>query len=452
MIQANVYDIQAVINAEVKGVDAAICGAVIDARQAQGGALFFAFKGERVDGHDFVQQAKDNGASAAVVECFVDVDLPQLKVSSSRLALGQLANWWRHQLDCKIVALTGSNGKTTVKEMMAAILENMGKTSFTQGNLNNDLGMPLTLLSVDKDQDYAVLEMGANHFGEIEYLTHIAKPDVALVNNAGPAHLEGFGDIAGVAREKGQIYNGLTPGGVAVINVDDRYADYWRSVCADKTMHTFSLDDRPTHIQGKWDKAKGLLSIFDGNDTIDVRLNLLGDHNAHNALAAATTTLAAGANLASVKKGLESVAAVAGRLKLLTLADDFSIIDDTYNANPASLMAGVDVAVDLAKAKGVQAWFAMGDLGELGDDCEDIHRSLGEEIRQKGVDRLFTLGEYSKLTVDAYGDGAQGFNAFEDLLAAIHAEKQNTKGVVLLVKGSRTSRMERVVNGLVEKA
>lgn len=446
MIQVNTQALAELLRGELIGAEVDICGASIDARSLQPGALFFALQGETSDGHDYLNQALAAGASAAVVECRVDDSvLPQIIVGNARQALGQLAAWWRTQLNCKIVAVTGSNGKTTVKEMLAAILSQCGNTLATLGNFNNDLGMPLTLLRISKEHDYAVLEMGANHFGEVEYMVHIAKPDVALVNNAGPAHLEGFGDISGVARAKGEIYSGLGPQGIAVINADDSKADVWRSLCADKSTRTFALDTS-ADVAGVWSALDHELVINTEGESVAVQLNLLGRHNALNALAASASALALGAGLAAVKTGLESVQAVDGRLKLLTPRSDLQLIDDSYNANPASLLAGAQVAVDMDQS---EAWLVLGDLGELGGDVAQVHANLGGQLKQKGIDRLFTLGSYSAHTARVFNEGAASFDSINELLNAVNQALAEAEGTItVLVKGSRSSRMERVVQAL----
>lgn len=452
MIDSKVSQITRVLRGEWHGDDCHVTGACIDTRALREGQLFFALGGTQRDGHEFVSQAAQSGAAAAVVERHLEnVDLPQIVVSDVRLALGHLAAWWRAQLtDTRFIALTGSNGKTTVKEMLHQILKGVGSTCATQGNFNNDLGLPLTLLRVGRDHQFAVLEMGASQFGEIEYLTQLAKPDVALVNNAGPAHLEGFKDISGVARGKGEIYNGLGDGGVAIINADDMHADYWRSLCADKATVSFGLENS-ADVQGQWSSQTKTLNLQIGGDRLDagtalVKLALTGRHNARNAVAAAAVALAAGADLHAVEKGLAKSRPVAGRTVPMTARGGFYLIDDTYNANPASLMAGIDVALDMQRP----VWLALGDLAELGDNSETVHAQLGEQIQQRGVVRLFTLGEHSKNSAQRFGEGAESFDAPEDL--ARHIESSATRDVVLLVKGSRSSRMERVVRLLSEES
>ncbi len=450
MIEAELQVLAEVLRGEQRGA-ATVRGASIDTRTLAAGNLFFALSGERVDGHTCLDAAQQAGASAAVVERFVDdCKLAQLKVGNVRQALGQLAAWWRKQLPGKVVAITGSNGKTTVKEMLAAILRQAGETLATSGNYNNDLGMPLSLLRAGKQHRFVVLEMGANHFGEIAYMTHIARPDVALVNNAGPAHLEGFGDIAGVARAKGEIYSGLPATGVAVINADDPRADVWRSLCADKQTCSFALE-ASADVTGVWSAIDHELLLQAEAGQIALRLNVLGRHNALNALAASTSALLLGASLQQVKAGLESVQAVDGRLKLITLNADVQLIDDSYNANPASLLAGAQVAVEMAMG---EAWLALGDLAELGENAAAIHAELGEQLKAKGIVRLFTLGADSAQSTATFKQGAAHFDDCAALVAALRhsltqAARQATP-VTLLVKGSRGSRMERVVQALIQ--
>ena len=447
MIQINTQTLADILHGKLIGADVEICGASIDARSLQVGTLFFALQGEKTDGHVYLKQALAAGASAAVVERHVDDSLlPQIVVSNVRQAVGQLAAWWRMQLNCKIVAVTGSNGKTTVKEMLAAILSQCGHTLVTLGNLNNDLGMPLTLLRICKEHDYAVVEMGANHFGEVEYMTHIAKPDVALVNNAGPAHLQGFGDISGVARAKGEIYSGLNSNnGIAIINADDNKADVWRSLCTDKITSTFALDAL-ADVAGVWSKVDHKLVINAKGESITVQLNLLGRHNALNALAASASALALGVDLIAIKVGLEKVQAVAGRLKLLTSRSNLKLIDDSYNANPVSVLVGAKVAIDMAEG---EAWLVLGDLDELGEGITQIHAELGEQLKVQGINRLFTLGRYSAHTARVFNEGALSFDSIDVLMGVLNQALAEAKGAItVLVKGSRSSRMERVVQAL----
>lgn len=434
-------------------------GASIDTRELPESAVFFAFKGESVDGHDYIQSAQSVGASVAVVERVDEAcNLPQIKVSDVKSALGRAAYWWRDQIDAKVIAITGSNGKTTVKEMLLSIFSSVGKTVATKGNLNNELGMPLTLLRVSEDTEFAVLEMGANHFGEIDYMSGIARPDIALVNNAGPAHLLGFGDVLGVAKAKGEIYNGLRKNGTAIINADDEKSDIWRSQCADKKMLSFAMKTG-ADIQGEWSSDTQTLTLFsecesgsENSPSTQIKLNLLGKHNALNALAASTVAVASGVDLDAIKQGLEALHAFSGRLKPTICRNNLLVIDDTYNANPASLMAGVNVALEKS---GVHVWLAIGDLGELGENEQSIHTTLGEEFLALGVSRVFTYGELSKNTADAFGEKGLSFLNCEELIDALIADvnihmKENDQPISILVKGSRSTKMERVVNALID--
>lgn len=435
--------------------DTHVNGVSIDTRDMPKLGVFFAFKGESVDGHDYIQVAQSAGASVAVVERVDEAcDLPQIKVDDVKSALGRTAYWWRDQITAKVIAITGSNGKTTVKEMLFSIFSQVGDTIATKGNLNNELGMPLTLLRVSKNTQFAVLEMGANHFGEIDYMSGIARPDVALVNNAGPAHLLGFGDVLGVAKAKGEIYNGLSENGIAIINADDEKSDIWRSQCADKKMLSFAIKTG-ADIQGEWSSDTQTLTLSErceNNQGIQIKLNLLGQHNALNALASATVAIAVGIGLNEVKLGLESLYAFAGRLKPTHCRNGLLVIDDTYNANPASLMAGVSVALEQQNS---DVWIAMGDLGEMGADEQNIHTALGEEFLTRGVSRVFTYGTLSQHTAKAFGVNGFSFCECDDLIDALIADlklhlKTNTQPISVLVKGSRATKMERVVNALID--
>ncbi|MCL4161404.1 UNVERIFIED_CONTAM: hypothetical protein GTU68_040423, partial [Idotea baltica] len=325
-----------------------------DSRQVKSNQLFIAIKGERFDAHDFVADLA-GVAGAALVSEKIDCDLPQIVVEDTLQALADLAGAWRQQFTKPVIALTGSNGKTTLKEMIAAILSQQGKVLATLGNLNNNIGMPLTLLRLRDEHDFAVIEMGANHFGEIEFLTTIAKPDVAVVNNAGAAHLEGFINLEGVAQAKGEIFIGLGTQGIAVINADDTFADYWKDSNKDREVIAFGINNEAT-ISGRLLSDGGLM-IKMGDSEIRANLKLLGRHNAMNALAAAAATSALGIKLETIVKGLESMLPVKGRLAPVAGINNSQILDDTYNANPDSVAAALDV---LAQRKNTV--FVLGDL------------------------------------------------------------------------------------------
>ena len=432
------------------GADVALSGVSTDTRAIVAGALFVALRGERFDAHDFLEQALASGAGALLVS---DADrLPAgaaaVVVDDTRLALGRLAAAWRAEFALPVLAVTGSNGKTTTKEMIAAIL----KTQFgdavlaTRGNLNNDIGLPLTLLGLDGSQQAAVIEMGMNHPGEIAYLAPLGAPTVALVANAQRAHLEGMGDLDEVAREKGCIFHGLRAGGVAVINADDTYADFWRGMAAGHGVRTFGID-QPADVQGVVHQH-GLetelhLRAAEGEATL--QLHVPGRHNARNALAAAAACLAAGVPFAAVVTGLAGFAGVKGRLQRRAGEQGADILDDTYNANPDSVRAGIDV---LAATVG-RKLLVLGDMGEIGEASGQYHDEIGGYAKSQGVDRLFALGEAAQQAVRNFGDGARHFCNVDKLIAAL--KKELAAGTTVLVKGSRFMKMERVVEAIVAK-
>jgi UDP-N-acetylmuramoyl-tripeptide--D-alanyl-D-alanine ligase len=342
-----------------------------------------------------------------------------------------------------VVAITGSNGKTTVRGMCAAILSRIGRTIATRGNLNNDIGLPLTLFRLAAEDRFAVLELGANHPGEIDYLAGIARPAIAVVTNAGPAHLEGFGDLDGVARAKGELFGRLAADGTAVINADDRFAPLWRELAGARRVVDFGLR-QPAAVQARWqgDMHGSTLALDTPLGATTCQLALPGRHNVMNALAATAAAIAAGAGLEAIRSGLEAFAPVAGRLNVHRLPDGLTLIDDTYNANPESLQAALEVLA----AAGGETWLVLGDMGELGPGAQALHRTAGEHARSAGIDRLFTLGPLARLAAVAFGRRAAAFDEPESLLAALQEARH--AGVQVLVKGSRSMRMERIVSGL----
>lgn len=437
------------VNGVVVSDDVAFTAVGTDSRRLSAGMLFVALVGPHFDGHDFVAAARERGACAALVSRPVADPLPQLQVADTRLALGRLAAAWRSRFTGPLIALTGSNGKTTLKEMIAAILRRRGPTLATEGNLNNDIGVPLTLLRLSGEHAYAVVEMGANHHDEIAYLTALARPDVAIVNNAGPCHLEGFGDVAGVARGKGEIFQGLGADGVAVINRDDPYADYWASLNPGRRIVDFGLD-RTAAVQGQiLDPVSNRFRLRSTAGTIDVALPLPGRHNVRNALAAAAATLAVGATLDDVRQGLESLRGVGGRMQSLQGRHGGAVIHDAYNANPASLAA----ALQAVGAEPGRKWLVLGDMRELGPAADELHAGSGRDARAAGFERLYALGEHSRAAALAFGAGRH-FTSVDALIAELTADLRGDgdSPPVVLVKGSRGMRMERVVAALEEPA
>jgi UDP-N-acetylmuramoyl-tripeptide--D-alanyl-D-alanine ligase len=428
--------------------DARFTGVTTDSRAVNAGDLFVALVGERFDGHAYVPEALRRGAVAAMVSKAVDSDppIPQVVVDDTRLALGRLAGFWRGHFALALAALTGSNGKTTVKEMLASILAAHAGTReavlATQGNLNNDIGMPLTLLKIREQHRYAVIEMGMNHAGEIDYLTRIARPSVAIVNNAQRAHVGLLGSVEAVAHAKGEIYNGLTNAGIAVINVDDPHFGYWRSLNAARRIVTFGLssdaDVRAT--QG----PKGLRFETPAG-SFAVSLQVPGEHNVRNALAACAAAHALGIPPSAMQVGLAAFGGVPGRLQRRVGLSGGVVIDDTYNANPESMKAAIGV---LAAEPGRRV-FVMGDMGELGGETAAMHAEIGDFARRAGIDSLLAIGDASRQAVQAFGRGATHYDDVDSLARA--AARESERGATVLVKGSRFMRMERVSDALAGK-
>lgn len=416
-----------------------------DTRTLAPGQIYLALRGARFDGNEFLPHAAAAGAVAAVIDRpFESPPLPVIEVDDGQAALTRAATAWREQFSAPVVGVAGSNGKTTVKEMTAAILARRGECLATRGNLNNHIGVPLTLLRLQGSERSAVIEIGANHAGEVAALVEIARPTVGLITNAGAEHLEGFGDLDGVARAEGEMVAGLAADGVAVINADDPYVSMWRDMTRARVV-TFGLDpgaDFTALDIGETLTDAGFRTEFTLRSPLGecaIRLNLGGLHNVRNALSAAAAATAAGATLADVAAGLAAMQPVGGRLRPVRTLQGARLLDDSYNANPSSMQAGIDV---LATLPG-EHWFVMGDMGELGDHARASHVELGRYARDRGVQRLFATGPLSTLAVEAFGAGATWYPDTEALARALASQLH--PGVTLLVKGSRSNRLERVV-------
>lgn len=447
MMRRKLSDVVRATQGTLIGADAEFVHVVQDTRKLAAHDLFVAIRGEQFDGHEFLPQAERLGAAGALVQRHLDSPLPQVQVSDTRKALGAYAAHWRRQFQLPLVGVTGSNGKTTAKEMVASILKLGGETLATPGNLNNDIGMPLTLLELEARHRYAVIEMGTNHPGEIEYLTRLCSPTVGLVTNAGPAHLEFLGSVEGVAREKGALFACMDEAGTAVVNADDEYASLWRKLAGKRRIWSFGFSAgadfhplppslRPA-VNGNW-----RFELVCPMGRTDIELSLPGKHNVANALAAAAAATAAGMSLEQVREGLARVPSTAGRLIPVSGWNGSRLIDDSYNANPASLQA----AMEFLASGGGRGWLALGDMGELGETAQQLHADAGARARALGIERLFTVGRHSRYAADAFGSGARWFDDQESLLRALQSELG--PGITLLVKGSRSARMERVVEGL----
>jgi UDP-N-acetylmuramoyl-tripeptide--D-alanyl-D-alanine ligase len=415
-----------------------------DTRNIPAGSLFVALKGERFDAHDFLEQAVSKGASALLVSSETELAVPQIIVGDTRKALGGLANLWRRQFSIPFIAVTGSNGKTTVKEMLAAILSQLGETLATEANLNNDIGVPLTLLRLRPHHSYAVIEMGANHPGEISYLASLAEPQTALITNAAPAHLEGFGDLQAVAAAKAEIYAAVPETGQAIINADDAFASYWREQARHCQRVEFGFTDA-ADVVGDWFSQENLLQVETRLGACAIRMPLYGRHNASNALAAAAAALSVGVGPQEIRQGLENMKPVQGRLYPRPGLFGMHILDDTYNANPYSLKAAIEV---LCAMPG-RAWLVLGDMAELGRDAAQFHSEVGVLAKESGVERLYALGKFAAEAVTAFGENARLFDSADDLVVAV-CEQANAE-VNVLVKGSRAMHMERVVLKLLDE-
>jgi len=437
----SLQEIAEMTGGELHGADVAIESVATDSRLVKSDQLFIAIKGERFDAHDFVADLVGK-AGAALVSKKIDCDLPQVVVSDTLQALADLASAWRKEFKKPVIGLTGSNGKTTLKEMIAAILSLEGNVLATHGNLNNDIGMPLTLLRIREEHDFAVIEMGANHFGEIGFLTKIARPDVAVINNAGAAHLEGFKNLEGVAQAKGEIFIGLGTHGIAVINADDQFADYWNDSNKGREVFTFGINNE-SKISGRLLSDGGLM-IKAGSDEVRANLKLLGRHNAMNALAATAVSIALGIKLDTIIEGLESLQPVKGRLAPVSGINNSQILDDTYNANPDSAVAALDV---LAQRKNTV--FVLGDMGELGENTEKLHESIGEKAKVVGINRMYCLGDYSAKACEKFGINGKSFKEMDALLKSL--KEDMTENMTILVKGSRAMKMERAVEALSQE-
>jgi len=441
-------NLAAVLGVSFGGEDAEFTGVSTDTRQIKKDQVFVALKGPNFDAHDYLLKAKENGAIAAVVQRDVDCTMPQIIVDDTLLALGQMANARRNSFSGKVIGLTGSNGKTTVKELLASILKTNGNVLATKGNFNNDIGLPLTLLRIKNNEDFAVIEMGANHPGEIAYLSDITHPDIALITNAGSAHLEGFGSVEGVAKAKGEIFGGLAENGTAIINLDDNYADYWLSISRQYQQKTFSLVNASADVGASTIKmlnggAEFTLRILN-KDEVTVKLPLSGEHNIANALVAAAVADSCGVSIENIKRGLEDFDVVKGRLTFLAGNNGSMVIDDTYNANLDSSKAAIDVLKTLAGKK----YFVFGDLFESGENAVNIHQQVGDYAKEQNIDHLLAVGELTRYTVTSFGAGAQHFSSKKKLLDYLNPLINDNAAV--LIKGSRGMKMEEIVGQLID--
>jgi UDP-N-acetylmuramoyl-tripeptide--D-alanyl-D-alanine ligase len=440
-------DFAQAVGGKLHGTDREYKAVSSDTRTLAGGDLFIALRGPRYNANEFVAGATTAGAAGALVDTLQPVAIPQIVVPDTQVALEKAGHAWRSQFSIPVVGVAGSNGKTTAKEMTAAILGASGECLATRGNLNNHIGVPLTLFRIEAKHRFAVVEMGANAAGEVAHLVEIGRPTVGLITNAGAEHLEGFGSIEGVARAEGEMVAGLTADATAVINADDPFADMWRGSTPARVV-TFGVEN-PADFRATDVKTSvgpdGFLTRFNlvsPLGQVAIELHMGGRHNVANALAAAAAATAAGAKLEHVAVGLGTVRAVAGRLQFKKTATGAWLIDDSYNANPSSMQAGIEVLAGLEGRK----WLVMGDMAELGEFAESAHKEAGVFAREHGVERLFAIGQLAALAVESFGRGGQWF---PDGTALAEGLKGAPSDVRMLIKGSRVNRLERVVDALV---
>ena len=431
----------AALGGRVSGRDVTFTGVSTDSRTIGKGDLFVALRGERFDGHEFLKSVAPKAAAAMVDSAYHgEYPLPALVVGDTRRSLGDLARYWRARFAPALIAVTGSNGKTTVKEMLASVLrKHAGEAAVlaTRGNLNNDIGLPLTLLAMRHAHRWCAIELGMNHKGEIAYLAGIARPTVALVNNAQREHLEFMRSVQEVAAENGSVYDALQADGVAVINADDPHAGLFRGCAGGRRSVEFGLAGAAVTARYKLGRLSSEMRLQTPGGEAEAMLSIPGLHNVRNALAAAACAVAVGIPVKTIAEGLSAFRPYSGRLQVKKAASGAIVIDDTYNANPDSVRA----AIDILAASAAPTALVLGDMGEVGDQGPEFHREVGQYAREKGVSQLLALGDATRHTVEAFGEGARHFSSVDEIVANIEAK-------TVLVKGSRFMKMERVVAAL----
>lgn len=436
----NLHQVAALVGGSLAGKEARIQGVQIDSRADCQGRLFVALKGEHFDGHDFCQTAADNGAAAVLVSSAVEVDVPQIICGDSLKAFQALAAAWVKQTGVKVIGITGSNGKTTVKNMLYAVLSQKYRCMATQGNYNNEIGVPLTLLSIQRSDEMAVIEMGAAEVGDIKLLAEMAQPNVAVVTNVSQAHIGRFGSQENIAKGKGEIYQSISKSGLAIINQDSEYAELWKANL-NVPYVTFGLSE---HADFRLVKHEIGFEIRTQDGTaFPVNLPVLGKHNYINACAVTAVAMSIGMTADEVAEGLSQFKPESGRLHLISLSDHLQVIDDSYNANPASVNAAIDVLKDQAKP----TTLIFGDMGELGDEAEKMHANVGDYAFQNGVDEILAVGKHAINVCDGHEAKCRAFKQIDELIS--HLEHQKIEQGTVLVKGSRSMQMERVVNALI---
>jgi UDP-N-acetylmuramoyl-tripeptide--D-alanyl-D-alanine ligase len=435
-----------VLRAELKGDDRMISSVNTNTRELMPGQLFIALKGSQFDGHDFLPIACEKKAAGTIVSQALDLPIPTIQVPDTRLALGQIAAYHRSKFNLPIIAVTGSCGKTTTKTMIASILSQVGPTLAPIKSFNNDVGLPLTLLQLDEGHHYAVLEMGANHPNEIAYLSKITRQNIAVITNVAAAHLENFGTLEGVARTKGEIYEALGSKGIAILNADDAFADYWRGIITGRQHITFGIKNKADVVAKNIqldEKGSATFEVYYPDGKLFIHLPFLGMHNVMNTLAAISATLAVGIPPDAMVKGIAHLSPIAGRLVEHKGLEGAVIIDDTYNANPSSVAAALEV---IAKRKGDKI-FVLGDMAELGHDGKKFHDDIGKIARKLGINKLYAYGQLSCSAVSAFGTNGFHFDKQTDLINALKSTLH--PNTTVLIKGSRLMQMENIVDAML---
>lgn len=465
MIKTPMSEIAETINAKMLGSDVEISTVFTDSRRGNPTGLFVALKGPHFDAHRFVDEVLDSGASGVVVETPAKTDKTQIVVPNTRLALAEIARLNRNKSHAKYIAITGSSGKTTVKEMIASILQLSGKTFATLGNLNNDIGVPLTLLEIDESIEFGVVELGANHAGEVAFTADIVRPDVALVNNISAAHLEGFGDLHGVASAKREIYSALRSDGIAVLNGDDDFFNYFQKKISGQKI-VFSIEGNADVVAKNIQLNDDQSSTFElhyQQQQIAISLPIVGQHNVANALAAASCCLAAGISLKQIAEGLKNTPVVAGRLVIHQLTSGCRIIDDSYNANVASMEAAIDLLSRYPKPR----ILVLGDMAELGESGRQCHQQVGEYAKRANIEKLFSCGVLTQFSQLAFAENDKTYHPLADNSYSLkwsdkgqhfYHKKELVKklkqeaiaGATILIKGSRSAHMENIVQALMD--
>jgi UDP-N-acetylmuramoyl-tripeptide--D-alanyl-D-alanine ligase len=446
------FEAAARLGAVLYGPNATFNRVVTDTRQLQPGDLFVALKGDKFDGHDYVARAASLGAVGSLVSRRIEGGGAQILVADTLDALQRYAASWRNDFDIPVIGITGSNGKTTTKQMVGAVMAARGPVLITEGNLNNHIGVPLTLLKLRAEHATAVIEMGANHKGEVALLAKLARPQIGIVTQAGDAHLEGFGSRDGVAHAKGELFAALGTDGLAIINADDVYAPLWKQLAGKASMLSFGLseaaDVRAEDLVGVPEAAPEAtaFTLVTPAGGARIELGIPGVHNVMNALSAVAAGLALNLGIGQIADGLARMAPVAGRLNWKATPEGARVLDDSYNANPTSLRAALNLLAGLPG----QRWVVLGEMRELGPDAAQIHEEAGRAARSLGIDRLYTLGAMTRHAADGFGSAAHSFEQADDLIAALRDDLG--EGVTVLVKGSRGARMERIVAGLLGTA